>query len=161
MEASRMRQIPAVIVLIIVFVPPYLAAATINEVPRFDVANTCREARAYAGNDKEVAFRGCMKDENDAREQLVQKWTHFKAADRSDCIAQGAAPMPSYVEILTCLEMSEEAAALNKPGRVRPGKLQGKDLQRKPGQDQAAPSGNRPAPLAPLPEAGGATSGPD
>jgi hypothetical protein len=56
-----------------------------------------------------------MKDENDARAELVRKWTHFNAGDRKDCVAQGASPMPSYVEILTCLEMSDEANALYNP----------------------------------------------
>ena len=56
-----------------------------------------------------------MKDENDARAELTRKWAKFKPQDRNDCVAQGAAPMPSYVEILTCLEMSEEAGTLYNP----------------------------------------------
>jgi len=91
------------------------ASAKPERVPVFDVAPSCLQAREYAGVNRNLTYQGCMKDENDARAELVRKWTHFNAGDRKDCVAQGARPMPSYVEILTCLEMSEEANALYNP----------------------------------------------
>jgi len=120
---------------------PDLASAKPDGVPRFDVALTCQEAQAYTGDDKNLAYRGCMKDENDAHAELVRKWTHFKPGDRKDCAAQGAAPVPSYVELLTCLEMSEEAEALYKPDGSRRDKPQGGAVPAKPGPAQAAPFG--------------------
>jgi len=102
---------------------PSQAFARAEDVPRFDIVHTCAEARAFAGDDKDLAYKGCLKDENDARAELKRKWSHFKPQDRRDCVEQGAAPMPSYVEILTCLEMSDEASALYNPdgtARVRP-----------------------------------------
>ena len=131
---------------------PDMASAKPDGVPRFDVARSCQEARAYTGDDKNLAYRSCMKDENDARAQLLQKWAHFKPGDRKDCVAQGAAPVPSYVELLTCLEMSDEAEALYKPDGTRRDKPQGGAVPEKSGQDQAAPSGAAPAPV---PESGG------
>jgi hypothetical protein len=125
---------------------PDLASAKPDGVPRFDVVRSCNEAQAYTGDDKSLAYRGCMKDENDARAQLVQKWTHFKPGDRKDCVAQGAAPVPSYVELLTCLEMSDEAEALYKPDGTRRDKPRGGAVQGGSGQDQAAPSSASPAP---------------
>jgi hypothetical protein len=104
---------------------PDPASAKPDGVPRFDVARSCQEARAYVGDDKNLAYRGCMKDENDARAELARKWAHFNPGDRKDCVAQGAAPVPSYVELLTCLEMSEEADALYKPDGTRRDKPQG------------------------------------
>jgi hypothetical protein len=137
---------------------PNLASAKPDGVPRFDVARSCREARAYTGDDKNLAYRGCMKDENDARAELARKWAKFKPGDRKDCAAQGAAPVPSYVELLTCLEMSDEAEALYKPdgtlrdkrqdkpdGTLRD-KRQGGAVPGTRGQGQAAPSGAAPAP---------------
>lgn len=91
------------------------ALAKRDGVPRFDIERTCREARSFTGADKEVSYKGCLKDESDAHDQLAQKWTRFKQVDRQDCVAQGAAPMPSYVELLTCLEMSAEAGELDAP----------------------------------------------
>jgi hypothetical protein len=130
---------------------PGLASAQPDGVPRFDVARSCNEAQAYTGDDKNLAYRGCMKDENDARAELARKWAHFKPGDRKDCVAQGAAPVPSYVELLTCLEMSDEAGALYKPDGTRRDKPLGGAVQGEPGQDQAPPSS-----AAPAPKSGGA-----
>ena len=49
-------------------------------------------------------YQSCMNDEESARQELVQKWSTFKAADRTRCVGQaGAGGMPSYVEVLECL----------------------------------------------------------
>jgi hypothetical protein len=128
---------------------PDLASAKPDGVPRFDVVRSCKEAQAYTGDNKNLTYRSCIKDENDAREQLARKWAHFKPGDRKDCIAQGAAPVPSYVELLTCLEMSDEAEALYKPDgsrRERPHAA----AEGESGAGEAAPSS-----AAPAPESGG------
>lgn len=143
-----MQGIAAGLIWIALLILPGLASAKPDGVPRFDVARSCEEARAYAGNDKNLAYRGCMKDESDARAELARKWAHFKPGDREDCVAQGAAPAPSYVEILTCLEMSDEAEALYKPDGARREKPQGAAgaVQGKSREGQAAPSSAAPAP---------------
>ncbi len=141
-----MQGIAAGLIWIALLILPGLASAKPVGVPRFDVARSCEAARAYTGKDKNLAYRGCMQAENDARAELARKWAHFKPGDREDCVAQGAAPMPSYVEILTCLEMSDEAEALYKPDGTRREKPQGGAVQGKSGEGQAAPSGAAPAP---------------
>ncbi|MFZ0494812.1 MAG: hypothetical protein WBG11_00815 [Methylocella sp.] len=140
-----MQGIVAGLIWIALLALPDLASAKPDGVPRFDVARSCKDAQAYVGDDKNLAYRGCMKDENDARAKLVQKWTRFKPGDRKDCVAQGAAPVPSYVEILTCLEMSDEAEALYNPDGTRRDKPKGGAVQEKSGQDQATPSNAAPA----------------
>lgn len=92
------------------------ASAAGDKVPKLDVAESCREAQAIAGEDKNLTYKGCMHDERNAEAQLVQRWTRFKAVDRQNCLAQGKAPLPSYVEILTCLEMYDEASMLYRAG---------------------------------------------
>lgn len=133
-----------ILVFLLALTAPASAKPKSDGVPTFDVARSCKEARAYAGDDKELAYRGCMKDEADARAEMVKKWNQFKPADRQDCVAQGAAPMPSYVEILTCMEMSEEAGALFLPNGAARGN-----------STKAAPAGNAltppPPPPSPLP----------
>jgi hypothetical protein len=127
---------------------PVLAKTKSTGVPVFNVAPSCQEARAFAGDNKNLAYQGCMKDENDARAELARKWTHFKPQDRSDCVAQGAAPMPSYVEILTCLEMSEEAGALYNPdGTARANPNTAKQGLSSPAM--TAPAGVSPGPVPP------------
>ncbi|MGH6801116.1 MAG: hypothetical protein ACRECZ_06850 [Methylocella sp.] len=140
-----MQGIAAGLIWIAILGLPDLASAKPDGVPRFDVAGSCEKARAFAGADKNLAYRGCIKDENDARAELARKWTHFKPGDRKDCVAQGAAPVPSYVELLTCLEMSEEAEALYKPDGTPREKPRG-TVQGKSGAGQAAPSSAVPAP---------------
>jgi hypothetical protein len=132
-----------------------LAKTKSNGVPAFNVAPSCQEARAFAGDNKNLAYQSCMKDENDARAELQRKWTHFKQQDRSDCAAQGATPMPSYVEILTCLEMSDEAGTLYNPdgsARVKPGTAkQGRSSPVTPPPSGLSP-GPDPAPSSPAPD---------
>jgi hypothetical protein len=141
-----MRGIVARLIWIALLVLLDPAAAKPDGVPRFDVARSCEDARAFVGNDQNLAYKGCMKDENDAREKLAQKWAHFKLKDRKDCVAQGAAPVPSYVEILTCLEMSDEAEALYNPDGTHRDKPLGAAAPGESSHDQAAPSGAAPAP---------------
>jgi hypothetical protein len=141
-----MQGIVAGLIWIALLVLPDLASAKADGVPRFDVARSCQDARAYVGDDKNLAYRGCMKDENDARAELARKWAKFNPGDRKDCVAQGAAPVPSYVELLTCLEMSEEADALYRPDGTRRDKPQGGAVPGKSGQDQAMPSSAASAP---------------
>ena len=141
-----MPLIVAGLIWIAILVLPDLASAKPDGMPRFDVDRSCKEARAFVGNDQNLAYKGCMKDENDARAELARKWAHFKPGDRKDCIAQGAAPSPSYVEILTCLEMSDEAEALYKPDGTRRDKPQGGAVQGKSGEGPATPSSAAPAP---------------
>ena len=141
-----MQGIVAGLIWIALLALPDPASAQPDGVPRFDVARSCEDARAYVGDDKNLAYRGCMKDENEARAELARKWAHFKPGDRKDCVEQGAAPVPSYVELLTCLEMSDEAEALYKPDGTRRDKPQGGAVPEKSGQDQPPPSSAAPAP---------------
>jgi hypothetical protein len=83
-------------------------------VPKLNVEQSCREAQTFSGTDNKLAYKGCMQDENDALKQLQQNWSRFKPENRSTCLAQGLSPMPSYVEILTCIEMYDSAGMLNK-----------------------------------------------
>jgi hypothetical protein len=131
---------------------PDLASAKPDGMPHLDVARSCKEAQAYTGtgDDKNLTYRSCMKDENDARAELARKWEHFKPGDRKDCVASGAAPVPSYVELLTCLEMSNEAEALYKADGARRDRPRGGGAQGESGEGQAAPSS-----VAPAPESGG------
>lgn len=48
-----------------------------------------------------------MKDENDAKGQLAQSWSRFSASQKQACVGESAVGGDqSYVELLTCLEMS-------------------------------------------------------
>jgi hypothetical protein len=55
----------------------------------------------------------CQRDEQDARSKLEKDWSQYSAAQQRQCdglVTTGGAP--SYVELLTCLEMAKQAKEL-------------------------------------------------
>ncbi len=125
--------------LALTLLPTFISQAAADAVPKLDVERSCKEAQAFGGEDNKLAYKGCMQDENDALAQLRKNWSRYKPDNRSTCIAQGISPMPSYVEILTCIEMYDDASMLNKPQGSRP-------------SDVAIPPVSPPAAIAPGPD---------
>jgi hypothetical protein len=83
-----------------------LAFKVADNVPNLDVTATCRMESYQI----EADAQGCMKDEQDAHEQLVKEWTQFQSADRNTCVAlTETGGSASYIELLTCLEMARDA----------------------------------------------------
>lgn len=81
-----------------------------NGVPELNVRGSCQDAQKFStGDDKNTAFKGCLQDEMAAKSELNKRWSSFKGHDRSNCVEQARFPSPSYVEVLTCLEMSSDA----------------------------------------------------
>ena len=73
--------------------------------PAIDTAAVCRNAQAAAmSDDRQAAYDSCVRDEQDARDKLKNRWAHYTAAARGTCIADGGVAQ-SYVELWTCLEM--------------------------------------------------------
>lgn len=70
------------------------------QVPAFDIAPTCRAA--------ETAADACKQDERRAHDNLESTWTHYTVVQRKrfTSLARLGAP-PSYVDLLTCLEMAK------------------------------------------------------
>jgi hypothetical protein len=91
----------------------HLVIAVADRIPTFDIAVTCRAAATSAardilGNNTE----SCANDERDARNTLVKEWGQFSAANRRSCTALATSSTESsYVELLTCLEMTRDAKA--------------------------------------------------
>ena len=75
-----------------------------DNVPKFDIA---RECRSEGGS--QAVQQQCATDEADARDQLQGEWVQFKLKDRNLCIGETSTDgTPSYVELLTCLEMERD-----------------------------------------------------
>jgi len=86
-------------------------------VPKFDVERTCRAAAAAGLPGRDSA--SCQRDEQDARSKLEKDWGQYGATQRSHCdglVAAGGAP--SYVELLTCLEMAKQAKELPEDSKI-------------------------------------------
>jgi hypothetical protein len=97
----------------IVAAPLFVAVA--DQVPTFDVHPTCVGAAASAG----AGGKGpdvCVKSELGARDELAKEWAAFPPGDRSRCVQlTNMTRMPSYVQVLTCLEMARDARKLGDP----------------------------------------------
>jgi hypothetical protein len=69
--------------------------------PAFDIVRNCKAEAVGAGVDP------CTKGETEAKNELVKRWSQFRASDKRACIGESSTGGDqSYVELLTCLEMS-------------------------------------------------------
>ena len=84
-----------------------VAAAT--EPPKFDVSQSCEAAAREAlvvGRSKQT----CMADERTAQNEVAKNWPQYAARDRAQCVGMvSKGGPPSYVELLSCLEVMRDA----------------------------------------------------
>ena len=93
-----------------------------DQVPALNVEPTCRAAaKAVVNGDRNEDT--CKSDENAARGKLDQEWSQFTSAQKAHCVTLSTpGGSPSYVELLTCLEMAQAAAKVpdTVPAPARP-----------------------------------------
>jgi hypothetical protein len=87
-----------------------------DSVPKLNVEATCKgsvEADREMGLALPQSFDKCMSDENSAREKLVPIWSSYSADVRATCEGEAAsvAGEASYVDLLTCLQMTDGSGA--------------------------------------------------
>jgi hypothetical protein len=102
--------------------------------PKINVEATCqaseKELIKLFGSGTSLTFDGCVRQQNEAREQLEKNWATYPAAARAHCV-QPKTYLPSYVEWLSCFETdrylreirerdAEAAKANPAPPRRRP-----------------------------------------
>jgi hypothetical protein len=94
-----------------------IVSAALATVPTVDIATTCRESEkattSMFGPPSQRTFESCMKQEDDARAEIVKNWPSYPAGGRQRCV-NATVYMPSYVEWLTCLEMEQHVEALRR-----------------------------------------------
>lgn len=92
-----------------------LVLGVADKLPIFDIKKSCSSV-AHLGLSVSQTPDACIKDEENAREQLKEKWSSFPASDRNRCISTteigGTA---SYVEVLTCLQIAQDVKKLKEP----------------------------------------------
>jgi hypothetical protein len=102
-----MIKIAAVFVLVLA----QTALARAAQLPRFNIAATCREAQPLTG-DKSV-YQSCVSEETSARRKLGRTWSSYKPSWRTSCVGEAeSSGTPSYVDLLTCLQLDKDAATL-------------------------------------------------
>lgn len=85
-----------------------LAVTVSDTVPRFNVEPTCKGGLDSPGLNER--YSRCVSEENSARQQLEANWANYPGGDRATCTDTARMGTPSYVELLTCLEMARDAA---------------------------------------------------
>ena len=76
-----------------------------SDFPHFQLERICRAAPRLLATDPDPYAR-CMTDERGARSQLEQQWARSHPEHRELCVREtNLDGTPSYVEVLTCLEM--------------------------------------------------------
>ena len=87
-----------------------LAIAASDAVPRFNIEPTCKGGLGSPGLNER--YSQCISEENAARTKLEANWSKYPAGDRANCARTAGMASPSYVELLTCLEMDADARQL-------------------------------------------------
>ena len=92
-----------------------VVVAQAGGVPSLEFAQGCRDT---ASGDATILGR-CMGDEQRARQKLTAEWETFPHGDRTQCtaLAKLGTVLQSYVELITCLEMAQDARALPKSAK--------------------------------------------
>ena len=86
------------------------ATPVADALPKFDIARECR----FESGTKEEQER-CATDETQARDQLQTEWIQFSPSDKTLCNRETCIDSaPSYVELITCLEMEKDVKNTSK-----------------------------------------------
>jgi hypothetical protein len=84
-----------------------ILARVADPVPNFNLQPVCQIAERVTADQYR---RDCLRKEREALQELKTKWSGFPAQDRSYCTQLASlAGMPSYVALLTCLEIKSAA----------------------------------------------------
>jgi len=95
-----------------------------DAVPQLNIEPSCRAASmaAVAANRNESV---CMRDEETARGKLEQEWAQYTPPQRSHCVQLSTlGGSPSYVELLTCLELGKAASSLPSQNQANGGRIE-------------------------------------
>ena len=97
---------------------PNLVMTAADVVPVFDIARGCRIDSTHAfdlNTGLNETDKRCVADERGAMAQLQTQWPQFREADKSQCVGEAEiGGAPSYVDLLTCLQLAKDARALPK-----------------------------------------------
>jgi hypothetical protein len=98
-----------------------MGSAQSDDVPVLNMQAVCHGIAQQASTPSEkggpdLAFSQCLGSENATHERLENEWSTFLASEKANCIGeQTGAPLPSYTDLVTCLEMAKDARKLNGP----------------------------------------------
>lgn len=94
-----------------IIVSSQLMVTVADGVPNFDISRNCKiDVSATVGLSVDQTIKSCINDERRARRQLGTSWSRFPASSRASCSSEESiGGTPSYVGLLTCLQMGQWA----------------------------------------------------
>ena len=79
-----------------------------DQVPTFDIERNC-SSEASGDADIQRTKADCQRDEADAKKQVDQRWSGLSTDAKRECVEESSiGGDQSYVELLTCLQMSSD-----------------------------------------------------
>jgi hypothetical protein len=118
-----MQKTPLILAAVLAAMALVPAAA---QVPTLDIEKTCRAAQPLFGTDTTAntgdagnlgnttqtnPYDTCMQSETAARKSAEDLWSKVGATDRGNCVVLSRMVYPSYVELLSCLQMYNPATS--------------------------------------------------
>jgi hypothetical protein len=102
----------ATIALVALSLGSQVGLATADGPPKLNVAPSCdAAARGSVGRNAQ----SCMDDEREAKDSLTKTWLQYSRAHKTPCVGMTTRGGPSsYVELISCLEIMKDAAAIYK-----------------------------------------------
>jgi hypothetical protein len=99
-----------------------LAIPVSDRIPSLNVEPLCRattDEDNSMGLTKAQSFEDCMRDEMTAKQQLSTIWQKTSDSARNECEGEADTGTQSYVDLLTCVQMTDFASALTTGPRLR------------------------------------------
>jgi hypothetical protein len=100
------------IVFLLVLVGSSMGSAAADNVPKLNIGPSCEAAArgaVVAGRNIEA----CLGDERQAQEQAAKNWSQYRSEDKQQCVTLvNKGGPPSYVELLSCLEVMKDARSM-------------------------------------------------
>jgi len=101
------------IVLAVIPVGSQVVSARADGLPKLNIGSSCDAAvkgAISARRDKEA----CMGVELVAQEMLAKNWAQYSRAHKTQCVGMTTQGGPSYVELISCLDIMRDADAIRK-----------------------------------------------
>src|SRR4051794_12291892 len=93
-----------------------LALAAVDAGPTVNVDPSCRAAAGLQAAPQDY-LAVCRNAEQRARDEMQRQWPQMNAADKAQCVpAATAGGIPTYTELLTCLELARDVRKLHSQG---------------------------------------------
>lgn len=89
----------------------------LQAIPNLNVEPLCRgiASHRYAygeRNGPDLGYRQCIQSEIATRRRLARLWPSFSASSKSDCLEDTSGALPSYTDLLTCLQMARDVGRM-------------------------------------------------